>query len=193
MTDNASRNGSRIIQNGFVLQKGGDCEMWRMGRSGAEVVAASCVPIRKWWVVLWCRTMWHVGTDKMVGWCCVRSWGPVQMINRSMRNNSKVVDKLYIKRGCLLLEDFPFFSLYSCSSMTNRYTTFKQHRLMSCLELSIHNSNVPVSLPNFIIVTSITYTQPCPLHHVSFQHCGLTHFCSSTHLHLHQHSSNIPA
>jgi len=35
------------------------------------------------------------------------------MVYWNMRNDSSVVDEVYIKRGCLVLEDFLFFSLYS--------------------------------------------------------------------------------
>jgi len=35
------------------------------------------------------------------------------MVHRSMRNDASVADKVYIKRGCLVLEDFIVFSLRS--------------------------------------------------------------------------------
>jgi len=37
------------------------------------------------------------------------------MVQRSMRNGSRAIDEVFIKRGCLVLEDFLFFSLYSFS------------------------------------------------------------------------------
>jgi len=37
------------------------------------------------------------------------------MVHRSMRNDLRVADEVYIKRGCYVLEDFLFFSLYSFS------------------------------------------------------------------------------
>jgi len=37
------------------------------------------------------------------------------MVHRSMRNDSRVADEVYIKRDCLVLEEFLFFSLYSFS------------------------------------------------------------------------------
>jgi len=51
-----------------------------------------------------------------------------------MRNGSKVVDGLYIKRVLLALEDFLFFSLYSFSSLAKQVTSLKQLRLLSCLD-----------------------------------------------------------
>jgi hypothetical protein len=51
-----------------------------------------------------------------------------------MRNDSRVVDELYIKRMLLALEDFPFFSLYSFSCIAKQVTTLKQLRLLSCLD-----------------------------------------------------------
>jgi len=45
------------------------------------------------------------------------------MVHRSMRNDLRVADKVYIKRGCLVLEDFHFLLsllvlLYSKASTT---------------------------------------------------------------------------
>jgi len=37
------------------------------------------------------------------------------MVHRSMGDDSRVADEVYIKRGCLVLEDFLLFSLYSFS------------------------------------------------------------------------------
>ena len=37
------------------------------------------------------------------------------MVHGSMRNDSMVADEVYIKRGCLVLDGFRFFSLYSFS------------------------------------------------------------------------------
>jgi len=42
------------------------------------------------------------------------------MIHRSMRNELRVADVVYIKRGCLVLEDFLFFSLYSFSCIAKQ-------------------------------------------------------------------------
>ena len=39
----------------------------------------------------------------------IRSWHRILMVLRSMRNDLKVADELYIPRGCLALEDTPFF------------------------------------------------------------------------------------
>jgi len=37
-----------------------------------------------------------------------------------MRNDLRVADEVYIKRGCLVLEDFLFFSLYSFSCIAKQ-------------------------------------------------------------------------
>jgi len=42
------------------------------------------------------------------------------MVHRSMGNDSRVADKLYIKRVVLVLEDFLFFSLYSFSCIAKQ-------------------------------------------------------------------------
>jgi len=56
------------------------------------------------------------------------------MVHRSMRNDSRVADELYMKRVLLVLEDFLFFSLYSFSCIAKQVTTLKQFRLLSCLD-----------------------------------------------------------
>jgi len=58
------------------------------------------------------------------------------MVHRSMKDDSRVADGLYIKRVLLVLEDFLFFSLYSFSCIAKQVTTLKQLRLLSCLVLS---------------------------------------------------------
>jgi len=47
------------------------------------------------------------------------------MVHRSMGNDSRVVDELYIKRVLLVLEDFLFFSLYSFSCISKASTTLQ--------------------------------------------------------------------
>jgi len=42
------------------------------------------------------------------------------MVHQSMRNDLRVADKVYIKRGSLGLEDFLFFSLYSFSCIAKQ-------------------------------------------------------------------------
>jgi len=42
------------------------------------------------------------------------------MVHWGMRNDSRVVDEVYIKRACLVLEDFLFFSLYSFSCIAKQ-------------------------------------------------------------------------
>jgi len=69
------------------------------------------------------------------------------MVHRSMRNDSRVADELYIKRVLLVLEDFLFFSLYSFSCIAKQVTTLEQLRSLSCLdslETNIESSLVVV-------------------------------------------------
>ena len=42
------------------------------------------------------------------------------MVHWSIRDDSRVADEVYIKRGCLVLEDFLFFSLYSFSCIAKQ-------------------------------------------------------------------------
>jgi len=100
------------------------------------MVAESFSMIRKWTEVLRRRTMWRGCFDKEMRWWCVRSWDEIRMVHRSMRNGSRVADKLYIKTVLLALEDFLFFSLYSFSCIAKQVMTLKQLRLLSCLVLS---------------------------------------------------------
>jgi len=44
-----------------------------------------------------------------------KSWVDIRMVHQSIRDDSRVADKVYTKRGCLVVEDFLFFSLYSFS------------------------------------------------------------------------------
>jgi len=55
------------------------------------------------------------------------------MVHWSMKDNLTVADELYIKRGCLGLEDFLFFSLYSCSCIAKQQMTLDS--LDCCLVL----------------------------------------------------------
>jgi len=47
------------------------------------------------------------------------------MVHRSMRNDSRVSDELYRKRGCFVLEDFHFLSLYIFSEIAKQQTILK--------------------------------------------------------------------
>jgi len=42
------------------------------------------------------------------------------MVHRSMGNDSRVADEVYIKIGCLVLEEFLVFSLYSFSCIAKQ-------------------------------------------------------------------------
>ena len=73
------------------------------------------------------------------------------MVHWSMGNDSRVADEVYIKRGCLVLEDFLFFSLYSFSCIA------KQVRLWSSLDAC------PVLIPSIrtskrlVLITILHY------------------------------------
>jgi hypothetical protein len=105
-----------------VLRKDGD--VGGRGESG-EMLAGLFGVIRKWSEVLQRRTMWHGCTDRGLCWWCVRLWVEIWMVHRSMRNGSKVMDELYIKRGLSVLEDFLFFSLNWFSCIAKQVTTLK--------------------------------------------------------------------
>jgi len=51
-----------------------------------------------------------------------------------MGNDWRVADELYIKRVLIVLEDFLFFTLYSCCCIAKQVSTLKQLRLLSCLD-----------------------------------------------------------
>jgi hypothetical protein len=61
------------------------------------------------------------------------------MVHRSIRNDSREADDLYIKIVFLELEDFLFFSLYSFSCIANQVTTLKQLGLRSCFNSLVPN------------------------------------------------------
>ena len=42
------------------------------------------------------------------------------MVHQSIRNDSRMADEVYIKNGCLVLEDFLIFSLYSFSCIAKQ-------------------------------------------------------------------------
>jgi len=66
------------------------------------------------------------------------------MAYRSMMINSTETDKLYIKRGCLVLKNLLFFSLYSFSCIAKRVTTLKQLRFISAFDSADTNFVYPV-------------------------------------------------
>jgi hypothetical protein len=76
------------------------------------------------------------------------------MVHRSMRNDLRVVDELYIKRVLLALQDFLFFSLYLFYWIATQVTTLKLFRLMSCLDFLERN------FEPFVLVSDITLLSP---------------------------------
>jgi len=63
------------------------------------------------------------------------------MVHRSIRIDSRVVDKFYIKRGWLVLENLLFFSLYRLCFIAYQDTSLKQLKLLSCLDSSKQSSS----------------------------------------------------
>jgi len=90
------------------------------------------------------------------------------MVHRSMRNGSKVVDELYIKRVLMALEDFLFFYLYSFSCIAKQVTTLKQLRLLCCLDFLETNlerfvySDITLLLPISPTPDPARYTRTSP-------------------------------
>jgi len=76
------------------------------------------------------------------------------MVHRSMRNDSRVADELYIKRVLMVLEVFLFFSLYSFSCIAKQATTLKQFRLLSCLD------SLETNLERLALFSDITFVLP---------------------------------
>jgi len=76
--------------------------------------------MRKWSEILWRWMRWRGGVDKELCWWCVKSWEDIRMVHRSMRNDSRVADEVYITRCCLVLEDCLFFSLCSFSCIAKQ-------------------------------------------------------------------------
>jgi len=76
------------------------------------------------------------------------------MVHRSMGNDSRVAEELYIKRVLLALEDFLFFSLYSFCCIEKQATTLKQLRLLSCLDF------LETNLESLVLSSDITFLLP---------------------------------
>jgi len=78
------------------------------------------------------------------------------MVHHSIGNNSRVADTLYLKRGCLVLEDFHFFSLYSFNCIAKKVTTLKQLRLLSCLNYQDTISKCICAIPDNTFLSPIS-------------------------------------
>jgi len=76
------------------------------------------------------------------------------MVHRGIRNNSRVVYKLYIERGLLVLENLLLFSLYLFSCIAKQVTTL--HSFDSCL-ICRYALQVFVMFLSPISIPSITY------------------------------------
>jgi len=149
---------------------------WRSGSggSGKEVVIQTGGYVGRWGNDISLRwdggdiicndkdVSWQVAKSNSVAqlrqwelcWWCVRSCRNIQMGHPSMRNGSKVADELYIKRGCLGLEDFLFFCLYSFSCIAKQFTTLNQLQLLSWLD-SLNTNFEPL-----LLIPAITLLWP---------------------------------
>lgn len=67
------------------------------------------------------------------------------MVHWSMKNDSRVADALYNKRGCLVLQDIVLFSLYLVSCIGKQQKPGKQLRHWTCLDSSVQTSSVLLS------------------------------------------------
>jgi hypothetical protein len=98
---------------------------------------------------------------RRVFWC-VRSWDDFWLVHRSMKDDSKVANELYLKRGCLTSEDFLFFSLYSYSCIPSNSTTLE--KILTPVSVLVSRYAPWVQTSNI----HITCAQPCPLQYGLF-------------------------
>jgi len=70
-----------------------------------------------------------------------------------MRNDSRVADKVYIKRGCLELQDFLFLLSLLVLLYSKASTTLTQPQLLSCLDP--FNTNPEASGPDYNITLQL--------------------------------------
>jgi len=96
--------------------------------------------------------MWRAFIDKVLCWWCVRSTEEIRMVHRSMGNDLRVADEVYITRVLLTLEDFLFFSLCSFSCIVKQDTTVKQLRLLSCSDALETNLESLVLFPHITLL-----------------------------------------
>jgi len=92
-----------------------------------------------------------------------------------MEDGSSMADEVYIQRGCLVLEDFLFFSLYSFSCIASNSTTLGiLFDSCLCLVLSIRISSSVLQHPHHALMTLPVTLEPVSPHiHqilVVFQH-----------------------
>jgi len=76
-------------------------------------------------VVLRCQMMWGACNRRRLGWRCIRSQLVIRLVHPGMRNDSMAPEELFMKRGCCVLQDFVFFSLYSFSCIAQQVTTLE--------------------------------------------------------------------
>jgi len=93
------------------------------------------------------------------------------MVHLSTRDDGRVADEVYIKRGRLVLEDFPLFSLYSFSCIATQARPFTSSD--SCLVLipSIRTSEhlVPTTISQYCYQYHLHPTPPVTSRKYVFQ------------------------
>jgi len=141
----------------LVLQNGGDVSRCRNGVGMLEDGGGNnCYDG---------EVVWGVATSDAAAWLYwywssvwrVRSLLAIGMVHRNIRNGSKVADTVYIKTGCLVLEDFLLFSLYFISCMVKQTRLWR--RLESCADLTF-------SIRTFSRLAAITTLYPCYRYHL---------------------------
>jgi len=81
----------------------------------------------------------------------MRSCLDIRMVHLSMANDSRVADEVYIKRGCLVLQDFLVFSLYWFSCIAKQARLWPSLDYCPVLILSIW------TLKRFVLITISHY------------------------------------
>lgn len=85
------------------------------------------------------------------------------MVHRSMENNPRVADTLYLKRNHLVSADSLCFCLYSFCCVANKQITLNRFDFCGNLFSKI-KMNFRQLLQQYIIVSNITVVTSCPLH-----------------------------
>jgi len=80
------------------------------------------------------------------------------MVYRSMRNDLRVAEEVYLKRGLLELEDFLFFYLYSFSYIAEQVMSLRQFRLLFCSDFLETNIQPLVLFSDITLVLPISAT-----------------------------------
>ena len=95
----------------------------------------------------------------------------IWIVHQCMKDDWRVTDKLFIKRGCLVLENDLFFSLYLFCWVAKQQVTLKQLRLFPWLDVLIQTSSVLVlfSTLHYRFQYHLSLTRPITIEHVWFK------------------------